>query len=260
MTDSLETNWISHAAAFNVTLSAVQQNQFERYAELLAAGNTRTNLTRIVEPQAIRIRHFLDSLTVAILPIWNPTDRSLVDVGTGAGFPGLALAIAYPALQVTLIDSVRRKADFLQRVVEELSLENVRVLAMRAEDAGRAEELRERFDFAVARSVARLPTLLEYLLPLVRIDGAAIVWKGATAARECADSEFALRELGVDADPVADGASETNNVHDPVSVQLPGVDSEHFLVTFSKVRSTPQKYPRRAGQPSKRPLLRPRVR
>ena len=229
------------SAEFSITLNENQVAQFTHYQALLIEWNQRLNLTRIIEPDDIVVRHFLDSLTCATVT-GDLTSASLIDVGTGAGFPGLPLKILYPQLQLTLTDSVAKKTQFLQAVVSELNLENVQVVAERAEVLGQSAEHREQYDWAVARAVARLPILAEYLLPLVKPGGAMLAQKGETAEQESAESALAFETLG--------GSVPT--IH---AISLPGVESAHYLVHSAKTEATPAAYPRRVGRPTKKPLI-----
>jgi 16S rRNA (guanine527-N7)-methyltransferase len=227
------------AAAQEHPLSTEQLAQFDRYLQLLVRWSERMNLTAIRDPEAIIIRHFLDSLTCAEVT-GDLNGRTLIDVGTGAGFPGLPLKILYPDLALTLTDSVAKKTHFLQAAVEDLDLAGVTVLAARAEDLGQDAAHRQRYDWAVARSVAELRTLAEYLLPLVRVGGHALAQKGAYT-EEVAAAQQAIEALGGRL-----GRIET--------VRLPNTEQPHALVVLDKVTDTDSRYPRRAGVPSKRPL------
>lgn len=229
-----------YAAAFGLSLDPAQLAQFRRYSELLREWNQRINLTAIDAPAEIEIRHFLDSLTVATAT-GDLSDRRLIDVGTGAGFPGLALKILYPAMALTLVDSVAKKTRFLEAVAAELGLSDVTILAERAETVGRQPAHREQYDWAVARAVAALPVLVEYLLPLCRAGGSALAQKGESAPREVSEARTAIGLLG-GGEPV---------LH---PVELPGRDETHYLVVIPKVAATPAAYPRSPGRPAKKPL------
>ncbi len=233
--------WTAVAADLNIHLSAGQIAQFETYLALLLDWNRRLNLTAVREPDAIRHRHFLDSLTCALVirPVNAPF--SLVDVGSGAGFPGLPLKILYPEMRLTLVESVGKKARFLETVAAELGLGQTAVIVERAEALGQNEAFRERFDWAVARAVAELRVLAEYLLPLCRIGGHMLAQKGPAAAAEAALAESAVKTLG-------GAASKLHPVH------LPGRSSVQYLVAVAKMAVTPGNYPRRPGIPGKRPL------
>jgi len=220
-----------------------------RYAALVRAWNERLNLTAITTPEGMAARHFVDSLTALRAfrePGWPPTPahwppRRLADVGTGAGFPGLVLKLAWPALTLTLIEATARKARFLEAAVRALHLEGVAILARRAEEVGRDPAHREGYDGAIARAVAELPTLLEYLLPLVRVGGVAVAMKGAEIEEELAAAQPALQRLG--------GALRER--HD---LAWPPHLSPRTLLVFEKIAPTPANYPRRPGIPEKRPL------
>jgi 16S rRNA (guanine527-N7)-methyltransferase len=227
------------AAAQETPLSAEQHAQFDRYLHLLVRWSERMNLTAIRDPKAIIIRHFLDSLTCAQVT-GDLNGRTLIDVGTGAGFPGLPLKILFPDLALTLTDSVAKKTHFLQAAVDDLGLAGVMILAARAEDLGQDATHRQHYDWAVARSVAELRTLVEYLLPLVRVGGHALAQKGAYTD-EVAAAQEAIAALGGRL-----GRIET--------VRLPDTEQPHALIVVDKVTNTDSRYPRRAGVPSKRPL------
>lgn len=225
---------------FDIELTAKQAQQFERYHELMDEWGQQMNLTTIKDPDEVIIRHFLDSLSPIDVIGFDDGDR-LVDVGTGAGFPGLALAIAFPNVDVTLLDSVQKKLKFLQAVIDDLQLSNVSILHMRAEDAGNHADHREQYDIVTARAVALLPVLLEYTMPLVKVGGFLVAMKGESAQREVDDAKRALFVLKGDAKPVYD-------------YKLPGVERSHFLVTIEKTDKTPRNYPRQAGVPKKKPI------
>jgi 16S rRNA (guanine527-N7)-methyltransferase len=228
------------AAALGIVLDNEQLARFAAYAELLIAWNERLNLTAAAGREEIETRHFLDSLSCA-LATGELDGRRLVDVGAGAGFPGLPLKILFPGTTLTLIESVAKKARFLEKVVAELALADVAILVERAEVVGHMEAERGQYDWAVARAVAALPVLAEYLLPLCRPGGRMLAMKGARAAEESAAAVAALEILG-------GGAPILN------PVQLPGHPQSRFLVVVEKIAVTPERYPRRVGVPRKRPL------
>lgn len=223
-----------------VSLNPAQLSAFERYAAMLIEANRRTNLTAITEPEQIRVKHFIDSLSCALVLGPDPTGR-LADVGAGAGFPSLPLKIAFAPVSVTLIESVGKKAAFCRQVIQELELPEAQVLQQRAEQVGRDPQHRERYDWAVARAVAGLPVLLEYMLPLLRLGGVAIAMKGESGPAEAHAAERALEVLG--------GRLEQIRV-----VELPGVVETRHLMVIEKVAATPERYPRRPGIAAKRPL------
>jgi 16S rRNA (guanine527-N7)-methyltransferase len=221
-------------------LSPAQLNALAVYEETLLDWNTRFNLTAIRHPEEVRTKHFLDSLTCLLAMRDTPAER-LVDVGTGAGFPGIPLKIVFPKMQLTLVESVGKKADFCRHVARRLELQGVEVVQERAEALGQSAAHRERYDWAVARAVAILPVLAEYLLPLVRVGGGMLAMKGESGPAEAHAAERALRLLG-------------GHLKQLVPLTLPGVTEERYLVVIDKVAATPQAYPRRVGVPAKKPL------
>ncbi|NCP87297.1 MAG: 16S rRNA (guanine(527)-N(7))-methyltransferase RsmG [Anaerolineae bacterium CG_4_9_14_3_um_filter_57_17] len=233
---------LAHSTAlFGLHLTSKQIAQFSTYERELLDWNQRFNLTAIRDPQSIRAKHFLDSLS-CVLAWKNSPPRRLVDVGTGAGFPGLALKIFYPAMRLTLVESIGKKAAFCQHLAALLELEQVEVLTLRAEELGQLPAHREKYDWAVARAVANLPILSEYLLPLVRVGGAMLAQKGENAPAEAQSAEKALTLLG-------------GRLRQLIPVTLPGVVDERFLVIADKIAATPEKYPRGVGIPAKSPLI-----
>ncbi len=225
---------------FDIDLTDKQLAQFAQYHALLLEWNGRMNLTRITEPHAITVRHFLDSLTCATVT-GDLSGQKVIDVGTGAGFPGLPLKILYPDMQLTLADSVSKKTRFLRAVADELGLRNVTVVAERAETLGQSAEFRAQYDWVMARAVAQLRILAEYLLPLARVGGTVLAQKGGTARREIDEAENALATLG----------GSTPLVQ---AIQLPSLESAHYLVRIEKSAETPAQYPRKPGRPTKKPL------
>lgn len=229
-----------YAASFQLDLDETQLEQFRRYLQLLQEWNERLNLTAIRSAPEIELRHFLDSLTVATVT-GDLDGRRLADVGAGAGFPGLPLKILYPKLRLTLVESVQKKSRFLEEVVAALELPDVTIIAERAETIGQQPEHRSQYDWAVARAVAALPVLVEYLLPLCCTGGYALAQKGEGAPAEVESARRAIRLLG-------GGEPELHPIH------LPGRDETHYLVAIPKVAETPAAYPRSAGRPAKKPL------
>lgn len=227
-------------SCFGIRLNPNQAAALTVYEQELLEWNGKFNLTAIRDREGIRIKHFLDSLSCALA--WkDQPPRSLVDVGTGAGFPGLVLKILYPGMKLTLVESVGKKASFCQHMVEKLSLNEVTVLTARAEEAGQLPLHREHYDWAVARAVANMPVLAELLLPLVRVGGAMMAQKGEGAHAETQSAEKAFRLLG-------------GSLRQLIPVTLPGVAEERTLVVVDKVAATPPAYPRRPGTPAKKPL------
>ena len=223
-----------------VRLNTTQLATLARYEQELIEWNTRFNLTAIRSPQEIRTKHFLDSLTCLLALREAPPER-LIDVGTGAGFPGIPLKILYPKMQLTLVESVGKKAEFCRHVVRTLGLNGVEVVQERAEAIGQSLPHRQKYDWAVARAVAILPVLAEYLLPLVRVGGRMLAMKGDSGPAEAHAAEHALHLLG-------------GHLRQLLPVTLPGVVEERYLVVVDKVAATPDSYPRRVGLPSKHPL------
>jgi 16S rRNA (guanine527-N7)-methyltransferase len=223
-----------------IKLTTQQISAFEIYEKVLLEWNEKFNLTAIRDAEGIRVKHFLDSLT-CIKEIKSTPPNRLIDIGTGAGFPGIPLKLLFPAMQLTLVESVGKKAGFCKYVIEQLELDNAEVLTMRAEEIGQIARYREKYDWAVARAVASLPILLEFLLPLVRIGGGVLAQKGESAHAEAQLAEKASQLLGGKLQHIS-------------QLTLPGVAEEHFLVVYKKIASTPPKYPRRVGIPAKTPL------
>jgi 16S rRNA (guanine527-N7)-methyltransferase len=225
---------------FGISLTAEQVEQFDVYARELAAWNAHTNLTAITEPDAVRVRHFLDSLSVTRAVNFTPGQR-VIDVGTGAGLPGLALHIAYPFLRTTLLEATGKKITFLNHMITTLGLQGVDAVHARAEEGGQNPGLRAKFDVVLARAVARLPALLEYMLPFAKIGGACVAMKGATAHQETIDSALALETLGA-------------RLRETIPLRLPDVDDTHYLIVVEKITKTPSTYPRKPGVPTRKPL------
>jgi 16S rRNA (guanine527-N7)-methyltransferase len=237
------------ARMLGIPLNQDQLDAFQVYYEALIAWNGQVNLTRITDYEAVQVKHFLDSLSC--LPMIQHvqeissrgTDVSLkvIDVGSGAGFPGVPLKIAFPALRLTLLEATGKKTEFLRFLVARLGLSGVRVINARAEEAGQDPAHREQYDLALARALSGMATLAELTLPLVRVGGLVIAQKGADPAAEVATSQSAITILGGQAREI-------------VPVAVPGLEGARHLVVLEKVLATPQKYPRRPGMPAKRPL------
>lgn len=221
-------------------LTRAQTRALKRYEQELMVWNARVNLTAIDTPENIRVKHFLDSFTCLLAMRDSPIER-VVDVGTGAGFPGIPLKIIYPSMQLTLIESVGKKASFCRHIIKVLGLEKVLVLQKRAEIVGTMPEHRQKYDWALARAVAVLPVLVEYLLPLVHLGGNAIAMKGESGPAEAHSGEHAIRLLG-------------GHLNQIIPVVLPGVQDQRYLVVMDKIAATPDQYPRKVGLPAKRPL------
>lgn len=210
------------------------------YLELLEDWNQRMDLTAVLEEDEMLDRHFIDSLSVLRTGLLDGCG-SLIDVGTGAGFPGMALALALPDTRVTLVDAQRKRLGFLEAVIERTGAKNVQLIHGRAEDCGRKKELREQFDVSVARAVAPLDVLCEYLLPFARVGGRMICWKGPALKDELESGRRAAHLLG-------------GSIEMPVRCAIAGRDWEHYLLPVKKVQKTSSAYPRRAGVPKDKPL------
>jgi 16S rRNA (guanine527-N7)-methyltransferase len=223
-----------------VRLTHRQIKALEIYERELLDWNARINLTAIRNPKEIRIKHFLDSLS-CLLVLREDSPERVIDIGTGAGFPGLPLKIVLPGMQLTLVDSVGKKADFCRHLAKVLALDGVEVIQGRAESLGQNQDHRQCYDWALARAVANLSVLAEYLLPLVRMGGGMLAMKGESGPAEAHTADQAIHLLG-------------GHLRQLVPVMLPGVAEGRYLVVADKVATTPDGYPRRAGIPTKRPL------
>ncbi|HEX6290894.1 MAG TPA: 16S rRNA (guanine(527)-N(7))-methyltransferase RsmG [Herpetosiphonaceae bacterium] len=224
---------------WGLTLSEAQLAQFERYAAELIRWNERTNLTTITDPREIGIRHFLDSLALA--QVWQQEPpASLIDIGTGAGFPGLPLKLLWPEMRLALVESIGKKTDFLRHMVDLLELSDVEICTARAEELGHNPRYREQFAAVTARAVATLSVLAEYALPLCRIGGIFVAPKSAAGPDEAAAAQRAIELLG-------------GQIAQTIPIQLPQLETR-TLVVVRKLQPTPPQYPRRVGIPSKRPL------
>ena len=228
----------ARGAEAQLSFTEEQLAQFTRYYELLVETNKVMNLTAITEPEEVVVKHMVDSLLAYEDGMQGKT---LVDVGTGAGFPGVPLKIYCPSLRVTLVDSLGKRLRFLEQVIDELGLKGIRCEHLRAEDAGRSKKHREQYDYVTARAVARLSVLSEYCLPLAKKGGQFIALKGSRFAEEIEEGEAAVKILGgkiISAEPV----------------KLPGLDDGRAIIKIAKIKATPAQYPRKAGTPEKQPL------
>src|SRR5687768_1237167 len=227
-------------ALFNIHLSGRQVMALLTYEKELLEWNQKFNLTAIRDAESIRTKHFLDSFSC--VQAWKASAPSqLIDVGTGAGFPGIPLKILYPNLKLTLVESVGKKAMFCQHIVRVLGLEHVEVIQARAEDLGQNSQHREKYEWAVARAVANLNVLSEYLLPLVKVGGKMLAQKGEGGPAEAQSAEKPMELLG-------------GKLKQLIPINLPGVADDRYLVVVDKVAATPPTYPRKPGVPGKMPL------
>ena len=222
-----------------VRFSVEQIEQFYKYMNLLIEWNEKMNLTAITEPKEIILKHFIDSITILK---YIDDNSKLVDVGTGAGFPGVPLSIMNPTLKITLVDSLNKRLIFLQEVVKELNLKNIEIVHARAEEFGQNKNYREKFDIATSRAVANLATLSEYLVPLVKIGGKIISMKASNAKEEINDAQKAIEVLG--------GKIEKIEEFD-----LPESDIGRTIIIIDKNKCTPAIYPRKAGTPAKEQII-----
>lgn len=229
---------LEKTSTMGVRFSVEQMDKFYKYMNLLIEWNEKMNLTAIIEPNEIILKHFIDSITI----LKDIKDGStVVDVGTGAGFPGIPLSIMNPTLKITLVDSLNKRLIFLQEVINELDLKNVELVHARAEEFGRNKKYREKFDVATSRAVANLATLSEYLLPLVKINGKAISMKAGNASQEIEDAKKAIKTLG-------------GNINNIEEFKLPQSDIGRTIIIIDKISGTPGKYPRKPGTPAKEPI------
>jgi 16S rRNA (guanine527-N7)-methyltransferase len=229
------------AAALGITLSTSQIMQFETYFRELVAGNERDNLTSIIGYEEVQIKHFLDSLTVAAV-LDSKKSLSMIDIGTGAGFPGLPLKIVFPELRITLLEATAKKVRFLEHLVAAIGLSNFSILNGRAETVAHQPEYRERFDLVLARAVATLPSLVECALPFCKIGGVFIAMKKGDLLTEIEQSQKAIELMG-------------GQMREVKPVTLKEFDDSRCLVIIDKVIPSPPRYPRRPGMPEKRPIL-----
>lgn len=228
------------ATEYGLPLDEVRLTQFETYFKLLVEWNEKINLTAITEPQQVAVKHMIDSLSCLDESIF-PGNVSVIDVGTGAGFPGLPIKIWRPDIHLTLMDSLQKRIKFLQQVVEELTLLQAETVHSRAEEGAKNKRYRACFDVAVSRAVARLNILAEYCLPFVKVGGYFVALKGSQYQTEIVEAKRSLSLLG-------------GKIEEVRPVKLPGLDDGRAVIYIRKIKETPSQYPRKAGTPEKNPL------
>lgn len=223
----------------DINLNDYQINQFIDYYDMLISWNNVMNLTSITEFIEVIYKHFLDSLS--IVKVMRPENERIIDIGTGAGFPGIPLKIAFPNTKIVLMDSLNKRVQFLNEVISKLKLEDITAIHGRAEDYGRKTEYRESFDLCTSRAVANLSTLSEYCIPFIKKGGSFISYKSGNVKEELENATNAIKILG-------------GSIAEVSEFQLPLTDIKRSLVKVEKINETPKKYPRTAGKPSKEPL------
>lgn len=238
---NLEKLLINSAKEFNVDITEPMANQFMRYKDLILEWNNNINLTAITDEKEIIIKHFIDSISV-VENLGKSNDLSIIDVGTGAGLPGIPLKIVKPNYKVTLLDSLNKRIKFLQAVIDDLGLTNMEAIHGRSEDYGQNIKLRENYDIAISRAVANMSTLCEYTLPFVKVGGSFIALKGPSVEEEIQSASKAIEILG-------------GKIKDINYINLPSTDIKHSIVTISKISHTPAKYPRNPSKIKTNPII-----
>lgn len=229
----------SYLKELNIELNEIQTKQLYKYMNLLIEWNNKINLTAIIKPEEIILKHFVDSLTISK---YVNNNSSVIDVGTGAGFPGIPLKIYRTDLKVTLVDSLNKRLNFINTIIEELELKNVVTVHARAEEIGKNKLYREQFDVVTSRAVANLSTLSEYLIPLAKINGKCLCMKGSEIEEELSNAKKAIDVLGGKIDKIE-------------KFELPKSDIKRNVVLITKENKTPAKYPRKPGIPAKEPIM-----
>lgn len=235
-----EQRLIENMKMISVELTDKQVSQFIKFYEMLVEWNKVMNLTGITEYDEVVMKHFVDSLSIVKV---NGFDNvtSIIDVGTGAGFPGIPLKIVFPEIKITLLDSLNKRIRFLNAVIDELELENIETIHGRAEDFSKKEDYREQYDLCVSRAVANLATLSEYCLPYVKEDGYFLPYKSGDIKEEAANSKKAVKILG-------------GSIEDIISFEIPDTDMARTILKIHKTKATPKRFPRKAGLPTKEPI------
>lgn len=227
-----------YLAKMNISLLKEQYGQFYAYMELLIEWNEKMNLTAITDPKEIILKHFVDSLTIAK---YVKEDKSIIDMGTGAGFPGIPIKIYRKDIKVVLADSLNKRIKFLDEVIDKLKLENVETIHCRAEELGKNKQYREKFDYATSRAVANLSTLSEYLMPFVKLNGKCIFMKTIEVEEELEKAKKAIKTLG-------------GKIEKVDKFEIPESDLGRSIIIVKKEKTTPSKFPRKPGTPAKEPL------
>ena len=231
---------VEAALQFHIQLTDLQVEQFIKYYELLIEWNEKINLTAITDYNEVIIKHFVDSISIAPY-LTDVNNKKMIDIGTGAGFPGIPLKIIFPELDITLLDSLDKRIKFLDCVIQTLELNQISTIHGRAEDFAKPQQLRETFDYVVSRAVANLSTLSEYCLPYIKIGGTFYSYKAETAEEEMINAKKAVFLLG-------------GEMKDPIKFNLPFSDISRSICIIQKKTKTSNQYPRKAGLPSKKPL------
>ena len=241
-TNNLDISILEHALKeFGLSLNEEQKNAFIKYYELLVEWNSFMNLTAITDFKEVCIKHFADSLSLCQAMDCTRT-MQVIDIGTGAGFPGIPLKIMYPNMEIVVLDSLGKRVKFLNEVINVLHLDGIRAIHGRAEDYAKPDSLRESFDLCVSRAVANLSTLSEYCLPYVKEDGYFLPYKSGDIKEEAANSKKAVKILG-------------GSIEDIISFEIPDTDMARTILKIHKTKATPKRFPRKAGLPSKEPLI-----
>lgn len=231
--------FIEEAQKINIELDKNQIEKFYKYMDLLIEWNEKINLTAITNRKDIIVKHFIDSLTIQR---YLGDAVNIIDVGTGAGFPGIPIKIINPNLKVVLVDSLNKRINFLQEVIKKLNLDNIEVIHARAEDLGQNKKYREAFDIVTSRAVANMSVLSEYLLPLARVNGKCICMKGSDIEEELENSKYAINLLG-------------GKIEQVDKFELSNERIGRNIIIVKKLKNTPNSYPRKAGTPAKKPLI-----
>lgn len=229
---------LKECAKTNLVLNDIQISQFYNYMCLILEWNEKINLTAITDPNDIILKHFIDSIMISK---YIKKDANLIDVGTGAGFPGIPVKIIREDINITLIDSLNKRINFLNQVIDKLKLKNINAIHARAEEIGKIQQYREKFDYATSRAVANLSTLSEYLLPFVKENGEAICMKSQDINQEINEGKKAISVLG-------------GKITKIDEFNLSGSDIKRSIIVIKKINKTPLRYPRKAGTPSKEPI------